>query len=125
MDRLEGIEPGSLDLVVALGIYHQAPCRAEWEAALSATRRVMARGALLLVASHAPGTRYEGVEARPVPGEPDVYDTAPGRSVLVVAEALDREMARQGLRPIVPTETRTVEDGESLRVTANALYLRA
>ena len=125
MERLEGVDPGRVDLVVALGVYHQAQGRAEWDAALAATGRVMARGGLLLVASHAPGTRYEGAEARPVPGEPHVYEGFPtGRSFLVVARELDRELARHGLLPFVPTETRVVDEGESRRVTVNALYTR-
>jgi SAM-dependent methyltransferase len=125
MERLDGIEDGSVDLVIALGVYHQARDRAAWEGALSATRRVMARGGLLLVASHAPGTRYEGDDARPVPGEPHVYEGySSGRVFLVDAPELDREMAGHGFHPLLPTRTSVVEDDSSRRVTANGLYVK-
>jgi SAM-dependent methyltransferase len=125
MDRLDDVPDGSLDLVVALGVYHQAAHRAEWDAALSETRRVLARGGLALVASHAPGTRYEGDEAHPVPGEPHVFEGySAGRAFLVDAPEMDREMARHGLMPLTPTATSVVESEDSRRITVNALYIR-
>jgi SAM-dependent methyltransferase len=126
MDRLDGVADGSIDLLIALGIYHGAASRDEWDRALAESARVMARGALALVANHTTGFAPPGVVLRPVPGEPGLVDGLPsGRSMLLDAPDLDREMGRYGLVPHVPTETVTrEEEGRGRRVTANALYRR-
>lgn len=124
MDRLDGIADGSIDLIVALGVYHAARSRREWDAALSESYRVLRDGGRVLVAIHTAECSSEGRAPIPVPGEPHVYDgLASGRSYLVDADALDRDMARHGFSPMVPTETvrRDAEDG-GRRVTANGFY---
>jgi len=127
MDDLEDLEPGSLDLVVALGILQAAGSRQEWDRSLSATRRVLARGALLLVANHTSRYLPSSGALIPVPGEPHVYrgmDSGP--SFLIEAPQLDGEMQRFGFVPWVPTASveRPTEEG-GRRATANALYRRA
>jgi SAM-dependent methyltransferase len=126
MDDLGAFDSGSMDLVVALGVYHAAASRSEWDRALEESFRVLARGGRLLVANHTPGFSPVGVEAEPVPGEPGLYDGFPsGRSFLIEAPELDREMARVGAYPLVPTRTveRRTSDG-GRRVTVNGLYLK-
>lgn len=126
MDDLAAFDSGSMDLVVALGILHGAGSRSEWDRALEESFRVLARGGRLLVANHTPGFSPTGVEVKPVPGEPGLYDGLPsGRSFLIEAPELDREMARFGAYPLVPTSTvdRRTDDG-GRRVTANGLYLK-
>lgn len=127
MDRLEGIADASIDLIVALGILHGASSQEEWDRALSESRRVLARGGLILVANHGAGYDPGGDGAvQPVKGEPHLFDgLSSGRSFLVDAPTLDREMERFGFRAWVPTETvrRTTDEGGT-RVTVNALYLK-
>lgn len=124
MDDLKDVPDGSIDLIVALGIYHGATDRAEWERALAESARVAARGALVLVANHGAGYDPDGTGLPAVPGEPYLFEgMRSGRSFLFDASALDREFGRFGFVPHAPTETvRKETDGGGVRVTVNALY---
>lgn len=126
MSDLGAFPDGALELVVALGIYHNAGSREQWDRALSETARVLEDGGLLLVSSFAPGTDLtgEGLERRE--GSEHVHVGAPGGPLyLLTAEELDAEMASHGLRPAEPTETVEVEADRGRRVTVNALYRKA
>jgi len=126
MDDLAGIPDGSIDLLVALGIYHAAPSRAVWDRTLGESFRVAARGAWILVSSFGPGHSPGGTALAPVPGEPHVYEgLSAGRAFLLDADTLDAEMDAHGFRTLAPTETvrRETEEGGQ-RVTVNALYLK-
>ena len=126
MDDLSPFESGAFDLVVALGIYHGAQSRQEWERAVAETARLLKPGGRVLVNHFTPQMDLTGEGVRPVAGEPDVYEgLADGRAVLLDAAALDAAMARHGLTPIVPSETVRVETERGRRVSVNALYLRA
>ena len=123
MTDLSRFADGFFHLVVALGIYHNAATRAEWDAALSETSRVMAPGGQLLVAVFTPETDLTGEGVAPVAGEPLVYDGFPsGRAVLVDSATLDREMARYDLVLAAPSEVVTTPREIGQRVTINALY---
>jgi SAM-dependent methyltransferase len=126
MDDLSWAGDGSFDLVVALGVLHNAASGGEWERTLAGLARVLASGGRLLVSSFTPRTDLSGDGVHPVAGEPHVYDGLPGgRAYLLPAADLDREMARFGLLPAVPTQTVEVETDVGRRVSANALYRRA
>jgi len=123
MDRLDWAADGSFDLLVALGIYHCAQTREEWDRALSESSRVLKEGGRLLASVFTPETDLTGEGIRPVEGQPHVYDGYPGgRSFLVDAGALDSEMVRHRLFPLAPTETVTREEPRGRRVSANGLY---
>jgi SAM-dependent methyltransferase len=124
MDDLSPVADASLDLVVALGLYHCAESRAEWERALSETARVLKPGGRLLASVFTPETDLTGRGTRPVAGEPDVYEgfDSGGRHVLVDAEGLDRDLARFGLLPLEPTRTARPKVETGRRVSANGLY---
>ncbi len=125
MDDLGAFAGGSFDLVAALGIYHCAASRGEWNSALAETARVLKGGGRLLVAIFTPETDLTGKGVRPVPGEPHLYDGLPsGRAFLVEAQALDAEMGRFGLAPEVPSRTVRVELAAGRRVVVNALYVK-
>lgn len=125
MDDLSRVPEGSIHLLVALGLYHNAQSREEWDRALDESVRVLAPGGHLLVAVFTPRTDLTGEGVRAVPGEPSVYEGFPGgRVVLVEAAELDRDMARRGLVPAVPTETVEVTTERGRRVTVNGLYVR-
>lgn len=127
MDDLDWLDAASMDLVVALGIYHAAASRDEWDRALAASARVLAPGGRLLVSVFAPGTDLTGEGTRPVPGEENVVEGFPDgrRATLVDAATLDRELARFGLHPVTPTATVEVESPPGRRVTVNGLYQKA
>ncbi len=127
MDDLSPAGDGTFDLVVALGLYHCAQSRAEWDRALAETARVMKPGARLLVSVFTPETDLTGRGTRAVAGEPDVYEgfDSGGRHVLVDAARLDREMARFGLLPVEPTRTARPRVETGRRVSANGLYRKA
>lgn len=125
MDDLSSFDDASLDLVVALGVYHGARSRAEWERAIAETARVLKPGGRLLVNHFTPEVDLTGDGVRPVPGAPDVYEgLADGRGVLFGAEALDAAMGRHGFAPATPSTTVRVETERGRRVSVNALYQR-
>lgn len=127
MDDLSWAADAAFDLVVALGIYHCAESRDEWERSLAESARVLKPGARLLVSVFTPETDLTGRGTRAIPGEPGVYEgfDSGGRHVLVDAAQLDREMARFGLIPVEPTRTARPKVETGRRVSANGLYRKA
>ncbi len=123
MDDLSFAADRRFDLVVALGLYHCAQRRAEWDRALSETARVLKPRGKLLVSVFTPETDLTGRGTRPVPGEPDLYEGFDsGRHFLVSAARLDEELARFGLHPLEPTRTARPKTETGRRVSANGLY---
>ena len=126
MDELSFAPDGRYDLVVALGLYHCAQSRAEWDRTLSETARVLKPGGKLLVSVFTPETDLTGRGTHPVPGEPDLYEGFDsGRHFLVDAARLDAELARFGLRPLEPTRTARPMTEVGRRVSANGLYRKS
>jgi SAM-dependent methyltransferase len=125
MDDLD-FESGYFDLVVALGVYHNARSPEEWNRALSETSRVLKPGGRLLVANFAKRIRPEGAQLAEVPGMPHVYEGLPsGRVYLLDAVGLDAAMAGHGLEPESPTRTVQVVKNGGVRVTINGLYRKS
>lgn len=125
MDDLSRFADEFFDLVVALGIYHGADSRAEWDDAVAETVRVLKRGGLALVNQFSPEVDLTGEGVRAVEAEPDVYEgLADGRGVLMDAATLDRAMSSHGLIAEVPSETVRVPTERGRRVSVNALYSR-
>lgn len=125
MDDLSGSEDSSFDLLIALGIYHAAQTRAEWDRTLSESARVVAPGGKLLVSVFSPECDFTGEGVTPVPGEPHLYDGQPaGRAFLVDADTLDAELRIHGFEPLV--ETRTVRPASKVgrRVSVNGLHIK-
>jgi SAM-dependent methyltransferase len=116
-------ESETFDLVVALGILHQAASEGQWKSAIAEIARVLKPEGRVLVAAWSPRSRPDGVALVRVADEDDVYEGfRSGRHYLVDAAALDRRMADRGLAPVVPTEEVEVEMGAGHRVTVNGLY---
>lgn len=125
MDDLSWAGDASFELVVALGLYHCAQSRAEWDRALAESARVLAPGGRLLVSVFTPETDLTGRGIRPVAGQHHVYEGFDsGRAFLVDAPGLDREMARHGLRPLKPTYTARPKVETGRRASANGLYVK-
>ena len=123
MDDLSAHPAAFFDLVVALGIYHLASTRREWERAIDETARVLKPGGMALVNQFTPEVDLTGSGVRPVEGEPDVYEGMPsGRAVLLDAASLDAEMSARGLRAVAPSETVRVATEKGIRVSVNAVY---
>lgn len=123
MDDLTQFDDCDFELVVALGVYHCASSREEWDRSLDESARVLAPGGRLLVAVFTPETDLHGTGIRLVSGEEHLYDGfSSGRTFLVDAETLDAQMAQRGLTPAAPTKTVSVPLEKGRRVVANALY---
>ncbi len=123
MDNLSHFADSQFDLIIALGIFHCATSRAEWDSALGEAARVLHGDGRLLVATFTPQTDLTGNGIQPVPHQPNIYDGFPtGRAFLVDARTLDAEMRRFGLEAAVPSHTVRFETGSGQRVTVNALY---
>lgn len=123
MEDLGDFASRSFELVVALGVYHNAESEGIWERALSETARVLVADGLLLVANFTPGFAPHGEALQRVSGARHVYEGfEAGPLYLLAAEDLDAAMERHGLLPVVPTETVEAPTDSGRRVTANALY---
>lgn len=123
MDHLPGFDDASFDLVVSLGLLHNAVSWAEWRRAAAETARVLAPGGRLLVSQFTPATDFRGDGIRKVSGEPHLYDALPhGPGILLEPGELDEEMARLGLEPERPTTTGRTELHPGQRVSAKGLY---
>lgn len=126
MGDLSAFPDSIFRLVVALGVYHNARSREEWDRALAETARVLEPGGLVLVSNFAPGTDLTGEGMQPVAGAEHVYRGSPGGPMfLLPADDLDAELARHGLRPVEPTGTVEVDADPGRRVTVNGLYRKA
>jgi SAM-dependent methyltransferase len=126
MDDLSFAADGSFDLVLALGLYHCAQSRAEWDRALRETARVLKPGGKLLVSVFTPETDLTGRGTHSVAGEPDLYEGFDsGRHFLVDAARLDQELSRFGLHPLEPTRTARPRTEVGRRVSANGLYRKS
>ena len=125
MDELSDLPDGSFDLVVALGIYHQAQDETEWARALDESVRVVQPEGLLLVANFAPGTGGLDAPLARVPGSEFVYEGMRGGHLcLRTLEGLDADFAARGCPPQVPSVVVERETDERRRITVNALYRR-
>lgn len=123
MHSLPWAPDGAYDLVVALGIYHNAQSAAEWQAALAETARVLGPGGRCLVSVFTPETDLEGEGKTPVPGVPHLYERPGGRLLYLVDPAtLDADMARHGLEPAEPTVLAEGKVPVGRRVSANGLF---
>jgi SAM-dependent methyltransferase len=123
MDELAEFSDGSLDLVVSLGVLHQAQSWYEWERAAAETARVLRTGGRLLVSAFTPETDLTGSGVHRVTGEQHVYEGLPGgRAVLLDPETLDAALARFGFELETPTTIGRTVTGATRRVSANGLY---
>ena len=126
MDDLSIFADGTFDLVIALGVLHQAETLEEWRRTVSECSRISGPGALLLLAHFAPGTDMTGEHGRLVSPEDHIHEIREdGFALLLTADELDAEMSAHGFETGAPTETvRVPIEGGGLRVTVNGLYHR-
>ncbi|NOY59561.1 MAG: class I SAM-dependent methyltransferase [Calditrichaeota bacterium] len=111
------------DLLLALGIYHNAHSEGEFRTTLRETARVTTTGGLALVANFAPGFAPEFQELKKIENSKFVYEhSANGNMCLLTADELDAEMEAVGFYPLEKSETVHHESETGRRVTVNALY---
>ncbi len=126
MEDLIQFAAGTFDLVVALGVYHNAGSEELWNRALSETARTLAPQGLVLVGNFTPRSDPKGQGLRRVAGARHLYEGFnAGPLYLLDSDALDAEMARHGLVPVVPSETVETPTESGRRVTVNALYRKS
>jgi hypothetical protein len=123
MEDLSEFADGTFDLIVALGIYHQALSLDHWRECIAESARVLKNEGLLLTSAFTPESQPEGRPLKQVPGLPKMYGGfSSGPLCLFNADEHDAKMAKYGFTPHVPTETVRVEKEVGYRITMNALY---
>lgn len=123
MEDLSEFEDESFDLIVALGIYHQASSLDHWHQCVAESARVLQDGGLILVSAFTPASQPVGKPLIPVRDMPGMYDGfSSGQLCLLEVDAHDDAMATHGLKPHVPTEAMKVQTELGYRFTLNALY---
>ena len=122
---LSPVDTGTIDLIVGLGIYHNAGSKDEWDRTLAESARVLCRGGHVLMASFSPRMQMGEGALKPVAGEPHVFEGFDsGLSTLMSPADLDAAVAKVGWAPFEPTDLveREIEGGR--RSTVNALYVQ-
>jgi SAM-dependent methyltransferase len=123
MVDLSAFSDASFNLVIALGVYHQASIADRWHNAVAESGRVLADGGLVLISAFTPDSQPDGEPLSPVADLPDIYNGfSSGPMCLFDVETHDNEMASHGFEPHVPSETVRVNTELGFRVTLNALY---
>lgn len=124
MTDLSSFDDGTFDLVVALGVYHQARSLDEWNRAIAASARVLRPGGRLLSAQFGPGTDLTGEHGQQIHSEEPVHLIREGSpAILLPSEELDQRMQSHGFEPVIPTQTvERPHDQDGRRITINALY---
>ena len=126
MEDLGFVAGESVDLVVALGVLHQATRHAQWSRTVEELARCLAPGGCLLVASWSPRSRPHGELIDRIEGEKHVYTGFhSGTHYLVEKDELDQALASAGLATVVPTEEVYVETEKGWRITINGSYRKA
>ena len=123
MEDLADFRDEMFELVVALGVYHQAESHEHWIRAICETYRVLSDGGLALISTFSPLSQPHGIPLNPVPGEICMYDGfSSGPLCLASADELDRVMLEHGFITQSVTETVRVATEDGFRVTLNGLY---
>ena len=123
MEDLSAFPDGAFNLVVALGIYHQASSLEQWHNAVAESGRVLTEGGLVLISAFTPASEPDGEPLTPMPNSSDMYEGfSSGALCLLEKDRHDSEMGAHGFEPDVTTETVNVKTELGYRVTLNALY---
>lgn len=125
MSDLSLFADASFEVVLAIGILHNAQDRKEWNRAITEIARVTRAGGAVVVSTFSPGSRPADVRLVRDRSDPQVFHGfSAGPLYLVEPETLDLDFASAGFVPKRPTETVRRESDSGYRVAANAIYVR-
>ncbi len=128
MNDLSRFKDESFDLVLALGVYQDAPSQAVWEQTLIESARVLKKEGLCLVANFGPDSKPQAKPLQRLKGTKHQYlgFAQDGRVMtLLNKQALDLSFANRSLYPFKETYTVKTEFELGFRTTVNALYQKA
>ena len=123
MENLHWAKDGFFDLVIALGLYHNAESQKMFRKAIQESARVLKAGGRILVANFAPGVSLEHLDLEKEKHSKHMWkDKTHGKLCLLTGDELDFEMKRIMLFPVTKTQTVVKQLERGKRVTVNALY---
>lgn len=123
MENLSWISDNFFDVILALGLYHNAQSEEQLRAALKESSRILKPHGWLYSSSFMPGTVLRGQRLDPVPGHSFLYFGVDGdRACLLNAEQWDREMAKVGLFKSLPHAIVKGESDHSSRISLYSFY---
>lgn len=123
MDNLEWAQDDCFDLIVALGIYHNATSEILFRKAIKESARVLRKDGWLLVANFAPGTQLGLSDWIKEKGANYLWSNKEqGKLCLLTGEELDTEMKKVSLIPVTKTASIKKQLNNEKRITVKTLY---
>lgn len=125
IDNLSIFPSENFDLIIAIGIYHNAINMSHWQKTIKESNRVLKKGGQVLISSISPKSKIRGREFVPVKNKKHIYEgVSSGRLLLLTAEEIEKKMTSLGFLPVVPAKISKTKTDRGIRVMINSHYYK-